>query len=76
MVFGTDDILRDAEVQNVAKGHPGCDKDTKFIYHDGSKAERVLGFKYIDTRDTVIDTLQSVRKRFPETNQLPVQVQQ
>jgi len=62
------DILHDAGVEDIPKGFPGCDKDTKFIYHDGSKAERVLKFKYIDTKDTVVDTLRSVRKRFPETN--------
>ncbi|KAF8332666.1 D-lactaldehyde dehydrogenase [Cantharellus anzutake] len=69
------DILRDARVPNVPEGYPGCDKNTKTNYQDGSKAERVLGLKYTHTKDTVIDTLMSIRTRFPHTNRQPVHSQ-
>lgn len=61
-----DDALRKANVPNVKAGYPDATIDfTKFETHDGSKATRVLGLKYRSLATQAIDTLASIRERWP-----------
>jgi hypothetical protein len=64
-----DDVLREAEIPNIPKGYPGQDIDVLHNPADGSKATRLLGLNYTTRKDTFIDTLHSIRERFPSVDQ-------
>lgn len=66
MVDAIDDALRKANVPNVKAGYPDVPIDfTQFDTFDGSKAARVLGIKYRSLATQAIDTLASIRERWP-----------
>lgn len=59
------DALNEAGVQNIPKGYPGTQKRETFSVQDGSKAARVLGVEYFSIQKTTLDTLNSLKERFP-----------
>lgn len=61
----TDDALNDAKVEGVPKGHPGSQQVARYSPQDGSKAQRVLGVEYLSLQRTLVDTVNSLRERFP-----------
>jgi len=60
-----DDALNDAKVEGVPKGHPGSQQVARYDPQDGSKAQRVLGVEYLSLQRTLVDTVNSLRERFP-----------
>lgn len=66
--FGWQDIydaLNEAGEKNVPKGHPGSQQRSSYLPQDGSKASRVLGLEYYSTKETAVETLKSLKGRFP-----------
>ena len=61
----TEDILRAAGFTEVPEGVPGSGKTkVHLVIGDGSKAARVLDFKYRSTEETVVDGYKSLKERF------------
>ena len=65
ILFEPDDALNDAKVDGVPKGHPGAQQVASYSLQDGSKAQRVLGVKYPSLQKTLVDTVNSLKERFP-----------
>lgn len=63
-----DDALDKSGVQGVPKGFPGSQSDKRhtFSLQDGSKAARVLGVEYPSPQKTFVNTLNSLKERFPK----------
>jgi hypothetical protein len=61
----TEDILRAAGFTEVPEGVPGSGKTkVPLVIGDGSKAARVLGFKYRSAEEMVVDGYKSLKERF------------
>lgn len=60
-----DDALRDARIANTPEGYPGTVDHSKFHKQDGSKAARMLNVEYRTLQESVVDTVNSLRERFP-----------
>jgi hypothetical protein len=60
-----DDALNDAKVEGVPKGNPGSQQVASYNPQDGSKAQRVLGVQYLSLQKTLVDTINSLKERFP-----------
>lgn len=60
-----DDTLREARIANIPEGFPGTQDRSKYFLQDGSKTTRVLGVKYKTLQETAVDTVNSLRARFP-----------
>ena len=60
-----EDILRAAGFTEVPEGVPGSGKTkAPLIIGDGSKAARILGFKYRSAEEMVVDGYKSLKERF------------
>jgi len=64
------DILNASGIPSVPIGFPSSPilKSQVRSIESGAKIEKVLGLKYHDAKDTVVDTVLSLRERFPEAH--------
>lgn len=60
-----DDVLREAGIANIPEGSPGTQDRSTYHIQDGAKAARVLGVKYTTLKESSVDTINSIRERFP-----------
>lgn len=59
------DALNCASVPGVPRGHPDGPKNPRTT-QSGEKISKALGLKYHSVEETVVDTVTSLRERFPE----------
>jgi len=62
------DVLREAGVADVPEGYPGTQDRSTYYIQDGAKAARVLGVKYTTLKESSVDTINSIRERFPSVS--------
>lgn len=60
-----DDALREAGIPRVPEGYPGTQDRSTYYRQAGDKAARVLGVKYKTLKESSVDTIKSIRERFP-----------
>ena len=60
-----DDALQEAGIPNIPKGYPGAQDHSTYHLEAGDKTARIIGIKYTALKESSVDTIVSIRERFP-----------
>lgn len=62
-----DETMRAAKIPNAPTAQPSAPVDkSKWDTQDSTQAKTILGTKFRPFAETVVDTLSSIKRRFPE----------